>query len=201
MTARPVTTTDLWKLVGLVLVLIDHWGLLFADDPSWRVVGRAAAPIFFFFIGLARTRRVPWSWVVLGLVLTAAESWTSGTGLGKINLNILINFAFVRLLLPEVERRVMPHPWVAALLAMAIVLLIRPFQQILEYGAEGWLWALFGLSHRLALEAQHPIRDGHVTGPRQPRRSSTQPRRSSTTASTAPKAQCWPASSPRSPWR
>jgi len=73
MTARPVTTTDLWKFTGLVLVLIDHWGLLFADDPSWRVVGRAAAPIFFFFIGLARTRRVPWSWVVLGLVLTAVR--------------------------------------------------------------------------------------------------------------------------------
>src|SRR4051812_47424192 len=103
--ARPVTTTDLWKFTGLVLVLIDHWGLLFADDPSWRVVGRGAAPIFFFFIGLARTRRVPWSWVVLGLVLTAVDSWTSGTGLGKINLNILINFAFFRLLLPEVERR------------------------------------------------------------------------------------------------
>src|SRR4051812_11868676 len=79
---------------------------------------------------------------------------TSGAGLGRINLNILINFAFVRLLLPEVERRA--HPWTIALLAMAIVLLIRPFQQILEYGAEGWLWALFGLSHRLALEAQHP---------------------------------------------
>ena len=110
MTARPVTTTDLWKLVGLVLVLIDHWGLLFADDPSWRVVGRAAAPICFSFIGLARTRQVPWSWVILGLGLTAVESWTSGTGLGKINLNILINFAFVRLLLPEIERRVMPHP-------------------------------------------------------------------------------------------
>jgi hypothetical protein len=31
MTARPVTTTDLWKLAGLVLVLIDHWGLLFAE--------------------------------------------------------------------------------------------------------------------------------------------------------------------------
>ena len=45
--------------------------------------------------------------MVLGLVLTAVDSWTSGTGLGKINLNILINFAFVRLLLPEVERRVM----------------------------------------------------------------------------------------------
>src|SRR3954447_328831 len=78
MTARPVTTTDLWKLVGLVLVLIDHWGLLFADDPSWRVVGRAAAPIFFFFIGLARTRQVPWSWVILGLGLTAGRELDLG---------------------------------------------------------------------------------------------------------------------------
>ena len=136
-------------------------------------------PIFFFFIGLARTRRVPWSWVVLGLVLTAVESWTSGTGLGKINLNILINFAYVRLLLPEVERRVMPHPWAIALLAVAIVLLIRPFQQIMEYGAEGWLWALFGLSHRLAFEAQHPhsrwTRDGLAAAAAlvsKPRRSS-----------------------------
>src|SRR3954451_10453286 len=135
MTARPVTTTDLWKLVGLLLVLIDHWGLLFADDPSWRVVGRGAAPIFFFFIGLARTRRVPWSWVVLGLVLTAVESWTSGTGLGKINLNILINFAFVRLLLPEVD------PVLHHLLegpdegARSRPRAARP---------EGWLWALFG---------------------------------------------------------
>jgi hypothetical protein len=154
-TARPVTTTDLWKLLGLVLVLADHWGLLFAGDPWWRVVGRAAAPIFFFLIGFARTRHVPWSWIVLGLILTAVDSWTSGTGLGKINLNILINFAYVRLLLPEVERRVMPHPWAVALLAVAIVLLIRPFQQVLEYGAEGWLWALFGLSHRLALEGRH----------------------------------------------
>jgi hypothetical protein len=38
------------------------------------------------------------------------------------------------------------------------------FQQVLEYGAEGWLWALFGLSHRLALEARHShsrwVRDG-----------------------------------------
>ena len=153
-----VTTTDLWKLAGLVFVLVDHWGLYFDPDQDWwRVVGRLAAPIFFFFIGFARSREVPWTWVVFGLILTAMETWTSGDGLGRINLNILINFAYIRLLLPEVERRIMPHPARVALLAAAIVLLIRPVQPVLEYGAQGWLWALLGLAHRRALEGESAL--------------------------------------------
>ncbi|MFL5479807.1 MAG: hypothetical protein ACJ79X_12385, partial [Gemmatimonadaceae bacterium] len=57
--------------------------------------------------------------------------------------------------LPRIERAFMASPFRAALLTIAIVLLIGPFQQIMEYGAEGWLWALFGLAHRLALEGRH----------------------------------------------
>ena len=152
-----VTTTDLWKVAGLVFVLVDHTGLYFDPDQDWwRVFGRLAAPIFFFFIGFARSREVPWTWVVFGLILTATETWTSGEGLGRINLNILINFAYIRLLLPHVERWVMPHPWRIALLTVAIVLLIRPVQPVLEYGAQGWLWALFGFAHRRALEGATP---------------------------------------------
>jgi hypothetical protein len=56
----------------------------------------------------------------------------------------------------------MPHPWAIALFAMATVLFIRPSQQ--EYGAEGWLWALFGLSHRKHETENHPR-------PRQPARA------------------------------
>jgi TraX protein len=154
--ARPVTSTDGWKLAGLVFVLVDHYGIFFDEDQDWwRVFGRAAAPIFFFFIGFARTGRVPWSWLGLGLGLTAIDTWTSEESLGRINLNVLINFAYVRLILPEVERRIMPSSFRVALLTTAIVLLIRPFQQIMEYGAEGWLWALFGLAHRLALDERH----------------------------------------------
>ena len=53
-----VGTTDWWKLAGLALVLADHYGLFFdPDTDGWRVVGRIAAPIFFFLIGFARTRR------------------------------------------------------------------------------------------------------------------------------------------------
>jgi hypothetical protein len=153
--ARPVTTTDVWKFLGVVFVLVDHYGFFFDNDQDWwRVFGRLAAPIFFFFVGFARTRRVPGRWLVLGVLLTVAEAWTED--FEKFDLNILLNFALVRLALPVVEQRIMPFPGRTALLALGIILLIRPVQPVMEYGAEGWLWALFGLSHRLALESATP---------------------------------------------
>lgn len=153
--ARPVTTTDLWKFFGVVFVLLDHYGFFFDNDQDWwRVFGRLAAPIFFFFVGFARTRRVPGRWLVLGVLLTLAEAWTED--FEKFDLNILLNFALIRLALPSLERHVMPFPARTAVFALAVVLLIRPVASVMEYGAEGWLWALFGLSHRLALQDPAP---------------------------------------------
>jgi peptidoglycan/LPS O-acetylase OafA/YrhL len=37
------------------------------------------------------------------------------------------------------------------LLALACVPLVPATDDLLEYGTEGWLWAFFGLAHRLAL--------------------------------------------------
>lgn len=153
--ARPATTTDVWKFFGVVFVLLDHYGFFFDNDQDWwRVFGRLAAPIFFFFVGFARTRRVPGRWLVLGVLLTLAEAWTED--FEKFDLNILLNFALIRLALPWLERRVTPFAGRTALLTLAVVLLIRPVAAVMEYGAEGWLWALFGLAHRLALENPSP---------------------------------------------
>jgi uncharacterized membrane protein len=149
---RPVTTTDAWKLFAIIIVLIDHTGLFF--DPNelwWRLFGRLASPVFFFFIGFARTRRVPWTWVAFGLVLTATDYLTSaGSRLPLIN--ILLNFALVRLALPWVEAHIMPVPWRLAALVIVSAGLIPVLDPVLEYGGEGWLWALFGLAHRLFLD-------------------------------------------------
>jgi hypothetical protein len=30
--ARPVTTTDVWKFLGVVFVLVDHYGFFFDND-------------------------------------------------------------------------------------------------------------------------------------------------------------------------
>lgn len=149
---RPqVTTTDVLKLVGLVLVLTDHWGLFF--DPGedwWRVIGRGAAPVFFFLIGFARTRTVPRSWLVLGCILTALDVYVSDD-LDDVSLNILFNFAILRLVAPWVERSVLSFVWGAPVLALACVAATPVAGVVLEYGASGWLWALLGLTVRTTL--------------------------------------------------
>jgi hypothetical protein len=148
---RLVTTTDAWKLFAIAFVLVDHYGYYFdSDETWWRLFGRLASPVFFFFIGFARTRTVPVSWIVLGILITAVEYWTSGGR--NLMVNILINFALLRLVLPHVEAHVMPDPWRLALLVAFSAAVIPVLDPVLEYGGEGWLWALFGLSHRLLLE-------------------------------------------------
>jgi hypothetical protein len=150
--ARAVTTIDAWKLAGVVFFLVDHYGLFFdSGDNWWRLFGRLASPIFFFLIGFARSRTVPLSWLFFGAVLTAADYLTS-EGLHDTTVNILINFALLRLALPTIEARVMPYPARLAALTAVSIAVIPSLDPILEYGGEGWLWTLFGLSHRLLLE-------------------------------------------------
>lgn len=151
---RPVTTTDLLKFAGLAFVLIDHFGAYFVEDGTgWRLLGRLAAPIFFFLIGFARTRTVPWSWLVFGALLTLTD-YIEAESVEETTLNILLNFVLLRwVLLPAFERWVVPSPWrIAGVVAIGVVL-IPWTDHVLEYGTGGWLWALFGLAHRRALEA------------------------------------------------
>ena len=157
--APAVTTIDLWKTAALLLVLVDHLGFFIWPDQPWlTAIGRAALPVFFFLIGFARTRAVPWHWWVAGLLLTALDGWRLADE-GHPELNIVINFALIRLSLPLIERHVMGVWWRVALFA-AVLAALMPFAgQWLEYGTEGLLLALVGLAHRRASE----------TGPDRPR--------------------------------
>ena len=148
-----VTTTDVLKFVGVVTLLIDHYGLFYhPDETGWRLVGRTAAPIFFFLVGFARTRAVPWTWFAFGAAITAMNYWTS-EGWRDTTLNILFNFALLRLaVLPLVDRHVLARPVPLAMLSLGCALLIPATDEELEYSTEGWLWAFFGLAHRWALE-------------------------------------------------
>jgi hypothetical protein len=149
---RPVTTTDAWKLFAIVFVLVDHWGLYFdSDEMWWRLFGRLASPVFFFFIGFARTRTVPWTWIFFGLLITAVDYVTADNR--QVLINILLNFALLRLALPYIESHVMPYPARLAAVALVSAALIPVLDPVLEYGGEGWLWALFGLAHRMFLES------------------------------------------------
>ena len=153
-TAHPVDNTDWLKTAAIVLVSVDHFGYFFmADDLWWSVVGRLAAPAFFFLIGYARTRTVPRRWIWLGVVLTALESWNAGWT--WVAPNILLSFALIRLALPRVERLVQRHGWAAFAFLICALLAVTPVAaSVVDYGAEGWLWALFGYFQRLSVDGR-----------------------------------------------
>ncbi|MDB5650486.1 MAG: hypothetical protein JWL62_2006 [Hyphomicrobiales bacterium] len=142
-----VDRTDWLKAAALIFLTVDHVGLYFMEaDDWWRVIGRLAAPIFFFLIGYARSRRVPLSWIGLGLLLTVLDAW--GDDWQWSAPNILLNFALLRLALPTPDQ--WRHITEREYLGLTLVLLLCVFfvGRLLEYGAEGWLWALFGLCQR-----------------------------------------------------
>jgi hypothetical protein len=149
-----VTSTDLWKTLGLVLILFDHWAYYIQPDQDWmHAVGRGALPIFFFLIGFARTRHVPWFWIATGLALTGLDWWHVGGDINDVTLNILLSFALLRWAMPWVDRHVASSGWRLAGLVAVLLALSYPADLVIDYGTSGWLLALVGLLHRRALEA------------------------------------------------
>lgn len=161
----PVSTTDIWKAAALALILVDHLGHFLADGwPILRVIGRLSVPIFFFMIGYARTRAIPLRWLVLGAILTLVDYFWTGA-LSDTQVNILFNFALIRLALPLVEAQVITSRWRIAAFLLAMLAVMPLVNPVLEYGSEGWLFALAGLLHRkLHLEGESWRRPRDVTG-------------------------------------
>lgn len=141
----PVTSTDALKALALALILVDHVGHYLANDwPILRAVGRLGVPVFFFLIGFAKSRDIPWAWLVLGVVLTGVDFlWLRG--FEGLQLNILFNFAAIRLALPMIERHAFNPHWRLPVLVFGLAALIPVLNPILEYGTEGWLFAMLGL--------------------------------------------------------
>ena len=118
------------------------------DDRWWSVFGRPAAPTFFFLMGYAQTRTVPLYWIWLGIILTLLESWNANWT--WVAPNILLSLALIRFARPYVQILAQRNGWAAfALLVAALVAVLPIAAKIVDYGAEGWLWALFGLYQRM----------------------------------------------------
>ena len=164
---RDVTTTDLWKAVALTLIFVDHLGhYLVRDADILRAVGRSAVPIWFFFIGFGNTRSVPVRWLVIGLALTVVDTLWVGS-LAKSQLNILFNFALIRLCLPWIEAQFTHTRAHLAAFVIAMIALIPLANLGVEYGTEGILFALIGYAHRQFLthgEAEWALRRNVIAG-------------------------------------
>jgi hypothetical protein len=156
---RAVTSTDALKALALLLMLFDHWAHYVAPEQDWmHALGRGALPIFFFLIGFARTERVPWFWLAAGVLLTALDWLRMGRDIDDVTFNILLSFAVIRWAMPLVERHVMgagvkARHWRTALLVALLLGLSHVADMVIDYGSSGWLLALVGRAHRLALES------------------------------------------------
>jgi len=170
-TSHAVDNTDWLKTAAIILVAVDHIGYFFMEDDTWwSVFGRLAAPTFFFLMGYAQTRTIPSYWIWLGVILTLLDS--SNNNWSWVAPNILLSFALIRLARPHVQMLVQHYYWAGLALVVCVLFVALPIAgKIVDYGAEGWLWALFGLCQRMYVDksaidvhgaAQTPVPFGHV---------------------------------------
>jgi len=148
-----VDNSDWLKTAAIMLVAVGHFGYFFMEDADWwSVFGRMAAPVFFFLMGYARSRTIPLRWIWLGVLLTLLDSWNNGwTWMAP---NILFSMVLIRVARPSAKTLLSKYGWVAfILLVFALIALLPLAANIVDYGAEGWLWALLGLCQRLSVDA------------------------------------------------
>src|SRR5271166_3501339 len=157
---RAVDNTDWLKTAAIILVAVDHFGHFFMeDDRWWAVFGRLAAPTFFFLMGYAQTRTIPRYWIWLGVILTLLNSWNADWT--WVAPNILLSLVLIRMARPYAQILVQRYGWAAlALLVCALLVALAPAANIVDYGAEGWLWALFGLCQRRYVDGKSAAGEG-----------------------------------------
>lgn len=163
--ADSVDNADWLKTFAIILVAVGHTGYFFIHDAAWwSVFGRMAAPVFFFLMGYARSRAIPVHWLWLGFTLTLLNSWN--TGWAWVAPNILFSMALIRFSRPSVLSLLQRYGWVALLvLILGLMALLPVAGDMVDYGAEGWLWALFGLCQRMYVDSSlSSVQETELTG-------------------------------------
>jgi len=144
---RSFDTWDLLKVVAIGFMFCDHAGIfIFTSDAQsyWlRAFGRAAAPIFLFLAGYARSYRFSWELFALAMVYTVFDwvyFWHIST------LNIVFTILLCRMIFQwfAVRGRVIKRPW--EWYVCAVVLFVST--AVVDYGSLGFMLALCGYMRR-----------------------------------------------------
>src|SRR5262245_8563877 len=93
-----LTSYDLLKALAIVLTVLYHLGYYFFPDQYWLFVPGVLIPIWFFLIGYAKSRQIPFFWIVAGLLLMVARVAFGGS---ILPLNILLFFIAIRLIIDD----------------------------------------------------------------------------------------------------
>ncbi len=132
-----LNTHDRLKIIGIILMIIDHVGeFIFPENLWFRLIGRGAAPLFFFLVGYDNRLRISVALLVYGLIL----SFTGFLLNGHLWINILLNFILTdRFLHFFPPQRLSSHVRLAIFVGiMLLTCVIFPY---IEYGLFGLLIA------------------------------------------------------------
>jgi len=151
--ARPLNSWDIAKVIGLLLMVIDHTGAYFYLHEEWlRAIGRGSAPIFLFLAGYASSYRFNRELLVLALLMSLSNiimgEYTSP-------LNILFTILLCRGVLAWLSKRgktiVKPLEWFVGCALFAL-----PTGFLFQYGTLGMMLAVGG--YMKARPAQYALR-------------------------------------------
>jgi hypothetical protein len=149
---------DLLKIAAISAMVIDHVGKYFLANNVWmRVLGRLAAPQFFFLVGYSGSYRFKRWILIYGLALVAVSYVTdSGTGFYEriAPLNILLSFVLIKALLGRFDPARQPTENLFALLAVLIIFSL-PGYLLIEYGTLGLCYAIGGRLRQQRHEFAH----------------------------------------------
>jgi TraX protein len=141
-----LTAHDVLKAFAVLTMIADHVGYFFFPEELWlRVIGRLSAPVWFYLVGYACARPVPQSWLIGGLIASAAAIAFNGY---VMPFNILFMLAATRVAMPYLEKIAFSGRMAFIAIFAALVLLSIPTSYVLEYGTMGLLWALYGVHRR-----------------------------------------------------
>jgi hypothetical protein len=135
-----VNTHDLMKVLAIVTMVIDHVGVFFMDDNIWmRLVGRMAAPLFFYLVGYSGSYKFKYQILALGVALWLVNFFASAHPSMLehiIPVNILITFVLIKAIMNRFDPVKMSTPSLIILLAFLLLVAI-PSSLVVEYGSFG----------------------------------------------------------------
>lgn len=140
-----VNTHDLIKVVAITLMIVDHLGFYFLDNNlALRLLGRGAAPLFYFLIGYAGKLNCRPSLFVYATILSLTSTFLSGKYFWA---NILFTFLIAHFILTKLPVKKMPN-WLTTCLVLSLMLLNTWIYAYIEYGTLGILISLSVYWHK-----------------------------------------------------
>lgn len=129
---------DLFKLLAIVIMLIDHIGLYLLPDETWlRAIGRSAAPIWLFLAGYGRLNLKGELWLFAILVAAMQAVWLSEWLPANILVSIIIGRLALRNFAPIVEAN--PYTWLVFCLTFGLI-----SEYLWDYGGFALLFMTLG---------------------------------------------------------